>query len=159
MKTSVSFLIVSFGIGLFAGAGVLRLFSGTTAGPRQDPALNALPAPFEETTRVGLAEARSVYKAYLSQPVSIKDIRGFSVSKAQYDAMGLILKTHPGITGFTIHYGIRQDAPEEPSGPVWIVAGKGEGDLTDAIYLTGAAGAGPCPNVCDDDSPITRPGE
>ena len=81
-------------------------------------------------------------------------VKGFTLDKAQLDAMNSINKENPLLTIFRIYMGKDNNAQR-----VAIVVGvdsTGRDAVNNTIYMTASVSSSPCPPVCDAASPITR---
>jgi hypothetical protein len=95
-------------------------------------------------------KANDCFKAYYANAISVDSLRGFSISLRQFNAMQMILNNDPTVQGFRIYMGV------DSAGPVRLVVGFGSPDH-DVVYETSDENSGPCPHVCDLDSPIATP--
>ena len=80
-------------------------------------------------------------------------MKGFTIDKAELNAMNIILGADPSAAGFRFYFGT------DASGTgVAIICGtdaKGS-DITGSIYSAVSNNIGPCPTVCDAGSPIAN---
>jgi len=147
MKTNKYFLTA---LGFFSGVvltiSVMGLFAFSNAPGSAGPG--------GEITPVSSTVANGYFKNYMAGAVSVNQvIKGFTVYKAQLDAMNNIAKENPNLPGFRIYMGRDNNA-----NLVSIVVGvdsKGLDAVKNTIYNTFAPG-NPCPPVCDVQSPIIQ---
>lgn len=111
-------------------------------------------AMMSRITRIDTIMAKSFFRLYHAHPDTICGLKGFTINMDQYQAMKMILDADStnSVHGFRFYLG----ADKSSSNRILMVVGTGSPDKTGTIYSTSAAGAGPCPLVCDSDSPITR---
>jgi hypothetical protein len=104
-------------------------------------------------TSIPVSTANSIFRQYYSQATSLNAIlKGFAVSKDQLSAMNAISSQNSSLIGFRI-YMAKSSATAKR-----IVVGilsNGKDSTINAIYETELASSGPCPDVCDAESPIT----
>ncbi|HNY01270.1 MAG TPA: hypothetical protein PKG48_01720 [Bacteroidales bacterium] len=151
MKNKASTLISVFAAGFVIGAALLWLIFSYRSAPQWFGTKNTPPIDTTGVTKVDSNVANGYFNTYYGHPDTVMAIKGFSLSKAQVNAMRLIAKKHPKVHGFRVYYGMKNMKP------VWIIVGTGSPELTDEVYVTDDAGCGPCPNLCDTESPITKP--
>lgn len=100
---------------------------------------------------ISVDSANAYFKCYMKTPLSVNNLQAFSVNLQQLQAMQTLLAHDSTAKGFRIYLGIVGD----PTDVNMVVATDTEGnDKASEIYLT--ARAGPCPDLCDVDSPITK---
>ena len=93
--------------------------------------------------------ANNYFKAYYSNATPVI-LKGFTISLKQFSAMKSIAAGDASIGGFRVYLGMNGQAE------VRMVVGTGSPDKVQKIYLTDGVGSGPCPNVCDVESPIIK---
>jgi hypothetical protein len=95
--------------------------------------------------------AKAYFKCYMKTPLSIDTLVAFTVNLQQLQAMQTLLAHNSATKGFRIYFGIVGD----PTNVNMVVATDSEGrDVASEVYMTDRAG--PCPDLCDKDSPITK---
>lgn len=100
---------------------------------------------------ISVDSANAYYKCYKKTPLSLDQLVAFSVNLQQLEAMQTLLAHDSTLAGFRIYFGIVGD----PTDVNMVVATDSEGsDKASEIYLTERAG--PCPDLCDKDSPVTK---
>ena len=109
------------------------------------------PIPGPGPALISVDSANTYFKCYMKTPLSIDTLVAFSVNMEQLEAMQLLLKNDTGAKGFRIYMGMVGD----PTPVDMVVATDAAGtDNASAIYMTSASG--PCPDLCDKTSPITK---
>ncbi|MCX6249427.1 MAG: hypothetical protein NTX61_01625 [Bacteroidetes bacterium] len=148
MKTNKYFLtVVGFVTGLASGISVIGLLAfSSAAGPSGSASV---------ISPVTAANANIYFKNYLAGAASFNQvIKGFTLDKAQLDAMNSIAKENSLLTGYRIYFGKDNNARK-----IAIVVGvdaNGTDAVNNTIYNTTAISFNPCPPVCDSGSPITK---
>jgi len=153
MKNKASSLLSVFFAGLVVGAAVLWLIFSYLSRPEWFGTGNVPPIDTAGVVKADIAGANAVFQNYYANPDTVMAIKCFSLGKPQVNALRLIAEKHPDVHGFRIYYGIKDQRR------VWILVGTGSPELTDEIYVTDDVGSGPCPDLCDTESPITKPKE
>jgi hypothetical protein len=100
--------------------------------------------------------ARAYFNCYMQHPDTVGVFKGFNLNLEVLNAMNLIAAADTNIKGFRIYMGVFGDPTDV--GIVVGVNGSGD-DNTSTIYTTPGTGVGPCPDVCDDESPVIKPGD
>lgn len=112
-------------------------------------------APGEGPPTISVAEANTYFKNYFttaSPYPSNTIIKGIVIDKAQLDAMNALVSRDASINTFRIYMG--KDSTSSMALVVGVdVNGR---DMTGTIYQSTLDRMGPCPVVCDANSPITR---
>ena len=72
-------------------------------------------------------------------------INAFTINLQQLQAIKLLFQANPSATGFRVYLGDRMS--------VVAIDNRGQ-DITTLIYGTSSINSGPCPLICDVDSPI-----
>lgn len=155
MKSKLPLLIVTFVVGILIGCSIIWLCCGSCnkssckAGNCKVCQLDSLTS---QLTLINTKTAHAYYKLYHSRPDSIETLKGFTINLAQFHAMCMIMNadTSGTLHGFRIYMG----ADSIPSNRVMMVVGTGSPDKYGTIYSTSAENSGPCPLICDSDSPI-----
>jgi hypothetical protein len=127
------------------GVSVIGLYS-FTSGP-------VSPAPAAGITPVTSTVAHGFFNNYIATATSFNQvIKGFTIDKAQLDAMNTIAKENSGLTGFRIYLGKDNNARN-----IGIVVGVdylGMDAVKNTIFITDSQRLSPCPPICDVSSPI-----
>ncbi len=146
MKTKNYFVAsVIFLTGLFSGISIIGMYSFTGA-PSSPPAAG-------KNTPVSAAEAHTCFVSYMADAVPMNAvIKGFTLDKAQLDAMNAISKENADLAGFRIYMG--KDASAKRIGIVVGVDNTGKDAIKNTIFSTDSRQLSPCPVVCDVSSPI-----
>ncbi len=98
--------------------------------------------------------ANQYYRNYYSTaPVTNAIVKGFSIDRSQYLAMGRLFAQNSGVAGFRVYF-----AKDNNGAPLGLVVGTDANgnDLTSIIFSTKAGQFESCPTVCDDRSAITK---
>ena len=144
MKTNKFFFTaLVFLTGLVSGISIISLMSFTST-----PAM-----PSAGLAPVTSAVAHSYFNNYLSGATSFNQvIKGFTIDKAQLNAMNSIATENPALSGFRIYMG--KDNSSNKVGIVVGVDNAGNDAVGNTIYSTDTQSLSPCPPVCDVNSPI-----
>lgn len=139
---SLGFLTGSvFGISLFA----ILSFTNAPGNPAPGPGVNAITAE----------AAHAYFNNYMTDAVPFDQVlKGFTIDKAQLEAMNNISKENPDLTGFRLYMGRDKDARN--IGIVVGVDNTGRDAVRNTIYGTDSKQLSPCPPICDVASPITN---
>ena len=108
-------------------------------------------SPGSGPTLVTKEKANTCFKAYLTSFVSVDTLKGFAINMRQFNAMQTIVNGNPGVLGFRIYMGM------DSLTPVRFVVGFGSPDHVDTVFMTTDENSGPCPHICDTDSPVIQP--
>jgi hypothetical protein len=146
MKTNRFFLsALVFLTGMVSGVSIIGLLAFTNGA--------SAPAPAVPIVAVSAAEAHGYFTNYMSGATAMNQvIKGFTVDKAQLDAMNSISAANPGLTSFRIYFG--RDSRANKVGIVVGVDDAGRDAVNGTIYSTEAPKSSPCPPICDTSSPI-----
>lgn len=138
---------IGFLSGMVFGIATIGFFSFSN-GP-------ASPVPAGGVVPITAAEARNYYSRYISEAGSFNQVlKGFTIDKAQLEAMNNIAKENPALTVFRIYMG--KDNNSRKIGIVVGVDEKGLDAVKNTIYNTDSQNLSPCPPVCDLNSPIAN---
>ena len=130
-----------FGISIF-------VFLSFTNGP-------VSPLPAAGLVPITSADAHTCFGSYMSGAVSYNQVmKGFTIGKAQLDAMNAIAAENTALTGFRIYFG--KDINARNIGIVVGVDNTGADAVKNSIFSTDGAKPGPCPPICDVASAITQ---
>jgi hypothetical protein len=100
-------------------------------------------------TLITVQQANTFFKDYMNHPDTVKrTLRAFTINYEQFRAMKIIDREDSTVHGFRIYMGMNGMTP------VRMVVGTGSPDKVAYIYATTDESSGPCPDVCDDQSPI-----
>jgi hypothetical protein len=104
-------------------------------------------------SKISLDSAKASFRCYMKAPVNADTLRAFSVNLEQYHAMMLLLKDNPRLKGFRMYMGVIGDPVD-----VLLVTGTDDNgaDVCSTIFTTDRSSAGPCPKICDKESPIIQ---
>jgi hypothetical protein len=148
MKAKKYFLTATgFFAGMIAGVSLIGLvaFSG---GPSAS-------APGSGVASITLDVARSYFAKYMADAAPLNaPVKGFTIDKAQLDAMNLLIKENADLAGFRIYMG--KDNTAKKIGIVVGVDAAGKDATKNTIYGTDSQQMSPCPLICDVTSPITQ---
>jgi hypothetical protein len=146
MKTNRFFLTaLGFLTGMVSGVSIVGLLAFTNGA--------ATPVPAAPIVPVTAAEAHGYFTNYISGATPLNQVvKGFTIDKAQLDAMNSISAENPGLTSFRIYFG--KDSRASKVGIVVGVDDAGRDAINGRIYSTEAPKASPCPPICDTSSPI-----
>jgi hypothetical protein len=97
--------------------------------------------------QIDTVTANNYFRSYMNSPY-VDTLWGFTINSKQFSAMKLIAAGDTSVHGFRIYLG------HDSLGPVRIVVGTGSPDKIGTIYVTTDEASGPCPDMCDDESPI-----
>jgi hypothetical protein len=145
MKTNKYFFTaMGFLTGTIFGITVF-VFLSFTSGPA---------APGAAMVSITPTQAHSYFSNYLSSAVTFNQvIKGFTIDKAQLEAMNSISGENPGLTAFRIYFGKDNNARN-----IAIVVGvdlNGKDAVKNTVFTTDSQKVSPCPPICDVSSPIT----
>jgi hypothetical protein len=146
-KNKIAGTTLSFVFGAIIGVSLFALFSFTrTTAPAE---------PQSSVTVITAADAHALLNRYLmTAPASTTPIKGFYLDLQQLDAMNRLVKENPALAGFRLYLG--KAVNDIPVGIVVGVDNKGSDATTNSIYKTDSQKSGPCPTICDQNSPITK---
>jgi hypothetical protein len=125
----------------------------TFADPSEDEILPVVLGPPIKINPIALDEAQMLLRNYLaSAQTPASPVKGVYLDRSQLEAMNKLVEADPALHGFRLFFG------REGTGVnVGIVVGVDEANtdqVTKKIYKTMSAKTGPCPPVCDKNSPI-----
>jgi hypothetical protein len=129
--------------GALFGISLLGLFSFCSSGPGSNEPV---------VTKISSADAHTFYQNYIrtASPYTGK-LSGFTVDKAELTVMNTILGVAPSAAAFRFYFGT------DASGTgIMIVCGvdANGADMTGNVYSATKNKVGPCPPLCDINSPI-----
>ena len=142
-KNQFTLMAVTFISGIIIGVSALTLYSFANAGPAP-----IAPSP----VKISVQDANALYRAYNSRTTPTNAVfKGFSITKEHLAALNSLLTDTPGLAGFRVYMGY------DNTSNVGIIVGTNASDVdvTTSIYRVAAGSSGPCPPVCDVNSPIT----
>lgn len=148
MKTNKYFFTaVGFLTGITMGVSIL-VFSAFTNGPKPS-------GPDAGISPVTANDANKFVKNYMAGAASFNQvIKGFTIDRAQLDAMNRIVQENSNLTGFRIYFGT-----DNNSRKIAVVVGvddNGNDAVNNTIYTTDSHYTNPCPPICDGNSTITK---
>lgn len=144
-KNQFTLMAVTFVSGIIIGMSAITLFSFTSRSP--------VPASLSAVSKISVTDAKVLFKTYYDKTPPVNAVvKGFSITKEHLAALNNLSNENPALTVFRIYMGY--DASAGNVGLVVGVNGSGQ-DITTSIYRAAAGGSGPCPTVCDANSPIT----
>ena len=147
MKTNkYIFSVLGFLTGMVLGISTIGLLAFSNGPSASAPSGGMIP--------ISSAVAHSYFNNYLSTATPFNQvIQGFTIDKAQLDAMNSIARENAALTGFRIYMG--KDGSSKKIGIVVGIDNTGRDAVTNSIYNTEALIFSPCPPICDVSSPIT----
>ena len=110
----------------------------------------------EPDPTITIAEANAFFLSYFTKATPIPAntvLKGIVIDKDQLNAMNSLVSGDPSINTFRLYFG--RDSLQIPVALVVGVDGNGN-DMTGTIYKSTLNRMGPCPSICDSNSPITR---
>ena len=157
MKKSVIWLICGIVIGILVSVAASWIWCcGKQCGPNMERVqVNVLDSSsMASVSKISVDTANAYFNCYMKTFRTVDTLKGFNLNRDVLRALNLIA-ANPDIKSFRVYMGIFGDPVD-----VGIVVGVNSagGDDTTNIYTTQGA-VGPCPDVCDDESPITKPKE
>ncbi len=146
MKTKKLFLTTAGYItGMISGVVIMALLSFSNT--------PATPVAAGGNTPVSADVARSFYTKYMTDAAPFNQvIKGFTIDKAQLEAMNAIAKENAELAGFRIYMG--KDYAGRKVALVVGVDNTGKDAVKNTIFSSDAQQVSPCPPVCDATSPI-----
>jgi len=140
------FPAISFGSGLTMGIILIGLMSFK---PAPSSAGGTQPAP------VSVQEAHNYFNQYMAGATAYNQVmKGFTIDRAQLDAMNMISRENPELSGFRIYMG--KDNTSAKLGIVVGIDNMGKDAVKNTIFSTAAQNLSPCPPICDVSSPIVN---
>ena len=134
--------------GVFTGAGLLSVmsFTGGSDPPTSPPVV----------TPITLPDANANFRRYYNgAEVAPTPFKGFYVDTVQIRALSQLHRLYPSLPGFRVYMG--RDLSNASVSVVVGVDSRGLDLTSNTMYMTSSlVRSGPCPFVCDQQSPITR---
>ena len=153
MKKNILWLIIGLVIGILATVAVEWFWcckSGCKPASENMTEMAMMGSP----TTISVDTAAAWFRRYMSHPDTVGVLIGYTLSLEQLSVINMLVKQDSSIGGFRIYPGVM----EGPMAMTMVLGVSTTGsDVTSYIYATGASGVGPCPTVCDQDSPIVNP--
>ena len=148
MKTNKNiFSVLGFMSGILLGFSVLGLFSFSNGPGSAGSGPGIVP--------ISAAEAKIFLHNYMSDATAINEvIKGFTIDKAQLEAMNAISKENPNLAGFRVYLG--KDNSSRMIGIVVGIDNDGKDAVNGKVYNTDRGVLSPCPPVCDVSSSIIK---
>jgi hypothetical protein len=140
-KNHNALMAFTFLSGILLGASAIALVSFRASQPAPSPA------------RISLEEANMLYKNYYNSASPSNSVfSGFAINREQLSAISALAAENQGLSGFRVYMGYDPSA-----GNVGIIVGVNgsDQDITSTIYRTSSGSSGPCPTICDVNSPVT----
>lgn len=154
MKNKFTWFVIVFIFGLFVGG----IFAWTSVLCCQKCCGNPkiLPPPKPKYDKIHKTKANEFFKCYLNSKdtLSVHPFIAFTISADQLAAMNDILEHNSRVDGFRIYMGV--DTTNKRRLPVRMIVGITESDECDVVFATTDVRSGPCPNLCDVASDITK---
>jgi hypothetical protein len=146
MKTNkYLFTAVTFFTGMVVGVSIIGLFAFTVA-----PAASS---PGGGLVAISAAQAHAYSLKFRSTAAPLNQVvKGFTIDKAQLEAMNSLVRENTALSGFRIYMGM--DDNSKKLGIVVGIDNMGRDAVANTIYNTDAQNVGPCPPICDVSSPI-----
>lgn len=142
------YIVIGFATGAIFSLSLLGLFAFTSG-----PNMPGAPAGLVKITK---DQAQTFVNNYLTDAAPIAEpVKGFTLQRAQLDAMNKLVQENSALTGFRIYLG--KDANAAGVGIVVGLDKSGSDALSGSIYSTDGSGVSPCPPICDATSPIGSP--
>ncbi len=156
MKNKILWLILGIVIGIIITVLVCWLFfcgkSSCTWTSTEKVVKTTMVSPTDIST-INTDTANIWFNRYMKNPYS-GILKGFKINVVQLQIMNDLLDADSTIVGFRIYTGVKADKSK-----VGMVVGvdEAERDIVSTIYSSDIDRYGPCPPVCDVQSPITQP--
>ena len=147
MKSKSTLMVIIFVIGSLVGGAFTSIFICHC----KDITV-AYPPAYE---KLSIAKAHDLFNNYFRNPISIKDFKGFLVSRDCFQKMkDLDADIHGNCDGYRLYMGL-----EGASDLIIIVPTINGLDQAknNLIYALNRRGTSPCPEICDEQSPVTKP--
>lgn len=147
MKYKSTIMVIVFVIGSIVGGAFTSIFLCHCPDK-----LVAYPPTYE---KLGIKKANSYFRSYNINPLTVEHFRGYTISRDCYQKMkDLDTDIHGNCDGFRLYMG-----NDGVSDVIMIVPTAAGSDLIkeNFIYSLSRKGTGPCPTVCDEQSPVTKP--
>lgn len=156
MKNKILWLLLGIVIGIIITVLVCWLFfcgkSSCTWTSKEKVLKTAMVSPTDIIT-ISTDTANVWFNRYMRDPDSVV-LKGFKINIVQLRIMNDLLDADTAIVGFRIYKGVKANKSK-----VGMVVGvnAAEQDIVTTIYSSDIDRYGPCPPVCDVQSPITKP--
>ena len=147
-KNKITLAIVPFIVGAIFGISIFAFLSFSRMSASPEPQVVAVSA-------ISPSDANTIVKHFLSTATTpTVPTKGFYVDLQQLEAMNKLMKENASLAGFRLYLG--RGADEAQVGIVVGVDSKGIDATMNTVYKTNSPKTGPCPPVCDQNSPITK---
>lgn len=119
----------------------------------------ASPASGGQPVTISIAKAHELLSNYLATARPTRGgeesdlIRSITIDETQLEAMNIIVKSNPSVSGFRIYFGLENT---DRLGLVVGVDNSGTDIVGNGIYRTNSFMLGLCPPICDQNSPIVK---
>jgi len=145
-KKKIIFPAVTFVMGAVIGITLFAFFSFKMNDPAPPP---------QGVRVISESDANTMFKRYFSSAIITATIvKGYSLDTLQLNAMKLIKNSNKEVSGFRVYLG--KDANGAAVGIVVGLDSRGSDAVSSGIYMTESPNTGPCPPLCDQNSPIIR---
>jgi hypothetical protein len=136
-------------MGFFSGMVLGIVFLGIVS-------FTAAPGTGTGITSISMEQAKALIGRYLADAAPTNDvIKGFTIDKAQVEAMNALTRENPALTGFRIYLGRNEN--NLVRGIVVGMDSQGKEVLNGTIYNTDSKTISPCPPACETSSPLFQP--
>ena len=134
---------------IFGAISVVSIFALLSFSGMGDPAVSP-----GTVTSITASEANALLSNYLKTADTIhKPLKGFFLDEQELEALNMVAGKNPTLAGFRIYFG--KDPKGMLVGMVVAVDDKNADLISNGIYKTGSVKTGPCPVICDMESPIS----
>jgi len=147
MKNKSTILVIVFVIGSIVGGAFTSIFLCHCPDK-----LVAYPPTYEKLT---VKKANDLFRSYYINPMSVTAMKGFSLSRDCFQKIkDLDADMHGNCDGYRLYFG-----SDGTSDLIIIVPTVGGVDYTKDNFLFSLSrkATGPCPNLCDEQSAVTKP--
>ena len=146
-KNKIALISVTFILGAVFGISLIAVLS--FANPDNPPSPGPIPSIITP------ADANHYFLNYYAHADSIPGkLKGFTVDRLQLEAMNNLVANDRNLVGFRLYMG-KSDIAEKISIVVGLTSVSSDATVG-RIYKTESRNSGPCPTLCDVNSPITR---
>ena len=147
MKTKkIALVSIAFFLGIVSVISLFAVYSFT--GMQEPQSSPGTVAP------ISAKEANLLLTNYLKTADTLhKPLKGFYLDRQQLEALNMLAGKNSALAGFRLYLG--RDEHGMLVGMVVGVDEKNADLVSDGIYKTGTIKSGPCPDICDKESPIS----
>jgi len=137
--------VFTFLLGIFLGTALVSLYAFNSK--------SESPPQTGQVQPISLTDAVKLTSRFTGQAKPFNAVlRGFAVTKDQLEAMNMIFDKNPQFNGIRLYMG--QTKAEESTSIVVGINKNGDDATSQTIYNVSVSGSGPCPTVCDYNSPL-----